>query len=41
VLGAVSSLTHAWRAGRIDLPADELASFVGTWVGRALGDRRS
>ena len=40
VLGAVSSLTHAWRVGRIDLPADELASFVGTWVGRALGDRR-
>ena len=40
VLGAVSSLTHAWRAGRIDLPADELAAFVGTWVERALtGDR--
>src|SRR3990170_495658 len=37
VLGAVSSLTHAWRAGRIDLPADDLASFVGTWVERALG----
>ncbi len=41
VLGAVSSLTHAWRSGRIDLPADELATFVGTWVGRALGDPRS
>lgn len=40
VLGAVSSLTHAWRSGRIDLPADELATFVGTWVGRALGDTR-
>jgi AcrR family transcriptional regulator len=37
VLGAVSSLTHAWRSGRIDLPADELAAFVGTWVERALG----
>lgn len=36
VLGAVSSLTHAWRAGRIDLPADQLAAFVGTWVERAL-----
>jgi AcrR family transcriptional regulator len=37
VLGAVSSLTHAWRAGRIDIPADDLATFVGTWVERALG----
>ena len=39
VLGAVSSLTHAWRAGRIDLPADELAAFVGAWVARALAGR--
>jgi AcrR family transcriptional regulator len=37
VLGAVSSLTHAWRAGRIDIPADDLATFVGTWVERAVG----
>jgi AcrR family transcriptional regulator len=41
VLGAVSSLTHAWRAGRIDLPADDLASFVGTWVERAVSARPS
>ena len=37
VIGAVSSLTHAWRAGRVDVPADDLAGFVGTWVERALG----
>ena len=37
VLGAVSSLTHAWRAGRIEIPADDLVTFVGTWVERALG----
>lgn len=36
VLGAVSSFTHAWRAGRIDLSPDELAEFVGAWVERAL-----
>jgi len=40
VLGAVSSLTHAWRTGRIDVPADELVTFVGAWVERALGGRR-
>ena len=39
VLGAVSSFTHAWRDGRIDLAADELATFVGTWVDRALRPR--
>lgn len=39
VLGAVSSLTHAWRAGRIELPADDLATFVGTWVERAVSGR--
>ena len=39
VLGAVSSLTHAWRDGRIDLPADDLARFVGSWVERALAVR--
>jgi AcrR family transcriptional regulator len=37
VMGAVSSFTHAWRNGRIDLDADELAGFVGDWVLRALG----
>ena len=37
VMGAVSSFTHAWRNGRIDLDADELASFVGAWVVRAIG----
>lgn len=36
VLGAVSSFSHAWRNGHIDLDADELASFVGGWVARAL-----
>jgi AcrR family transcriptional regulator len=36
VLGAVSSFTQAWRAGRIDLSPDELAEFVGAWVERAL-----
>jgi AcrR family transcriptional regulator len=40
VLGAVSSLTFAWREGRFDLPADELASFVGAWVERAVGGTR-
>jgi AcrR family transcriptional regulator len=37
VLGAVSSLTHAWRDGRIEMPAEDLASFVGAWVERAVG----
>ena len=32
VLGAVSSFSNAWRNGRIELSADELASFVGDWV---------
>jgi AcrR family transcriptional regulator len=36
VLGAVSSFSHAWRNGHIELEADELASFVGEWVTRAL-----
>lgn len=36
VVGAVTSLTHAWRAGRIDMDTDALATFVGSWVGRAL-----
>ncbi len=37
VLGAVSSFSNAWRSGRIELSADELATFVATWVRRALG----
>jgi hypothetical protein len=36
VLGAVSSFSNAWRNGRIELSADELAAFVGDWVIRAL-----
>lgn len=36
VLGAVSTYSNAWRSGRIDLTADELAEFVGGWVTRAL-----
>jgi AcrR family transcriptional regulator len=36
VLGAVSSYSSAWRAGRIDMPPDELAEFVADWVVRAL-----
>jgi AcrR family transcriptional regulator len=38
VLGAVSSFSNAWRNGRIDLTATELAAFVGDWVVRALGE---
>ena len=36
VLGAVSSFSNAWRSGRIDQSADELAGFVADWVTRAL-----
>lgn len=36
VMGAVSSFGHAARNGRIDLPADDLAAFVGDWVVRAI-----
>ena len=36
VLGAVSSYSNAWRAGRIACTPDELAAFVGDWVTRAL-----
>lgn len=36
VMGAVSSFSHALRNGRLDLPVDELAAFVGDWVVRAL-----
>ena len=37
VLGAVSSFSNSLRAGQIDLRSDELATFVGEWVIRALG----
>ena len=36
VLGAVSSYSNAWRAGRVDMTHDELAEFVAGWVERAL-----
>lgn len=36
VLGAVSSFSNAWRSGRLDLPATELAGHVGRWVANAL-----
>lgn len=36
VLGAVSSFSNAWRAGRIDSSPDDLAEQVGAWVVRAL-----
>jgi AcrR family transcriptional regulator len=36
VLGAVSSYSNAWRAGRIDLDPPQLAEFVADWVVRAL-----
>ena len=35
VHGAVSHFSHFHRSGRIDLPVDELAVFVGEWVTRA------
>jgi AcrR family transcriptional regulator len=41
VLGAVSSLTFAWRDGRFAMDADDLASFVGAWVERAVGGVRA
>lgn len=36
VLGAVSTFSVALRSGRLDVPVDELATFVGEWVERAL-----
>ena len=36
VLGAVSSYSNAWRAGRIDMTPEQLADFVAGWVVRAL-----
>jgi AcrR family transcriptional regulator len=38
VLGAVSSFSHALRNGRLDVEVDELATFVGDWVVRALSE---
>lgn len=38
VLGAVSAFSHALRSGRLEMGADELATFVGDWVERALLD---
>ncbi len=37
VLGSVSHYTHFHRAGRIDLPVEQVAQFVGQWVVRGLG----
>ncbi|MBI5087381.1 MAG: TetR/AcrR family transcriptional regulator [Actinobacteria bacterium] len=40
ILGAVSSYSHALRAGTLDVDATELAAFVGDWVVRSLvGDQ--
>jgi AcrR family transcriptional regulator len=39
VMGAVSSFSHAHRMGRLTMPIDELAHFVGDWVTRALTGR--
>ncbi len=36
VLGAVSSFSNAWRKGRLDVSASELATHVGRWVANAL-----
>jgi AcrR family transcriptional regulator len=36
VMGAVSSFSHALRNGTLDVNVDELATFVGEWVERAL-----
>jgi AcrR family transcriptional regulator len=36
VLGSVAYYNHLERSGRIDLPADELAAFVGRFVVRAV-----
>jgi AcrR family transcriptional regulator len=36
VVGAVGTFSHFHRTGRLDLPLDELARFVGRWVTRSL-----
>jgi AcrR family transcriptional regulator len=40
VVGTVSSFGHALRAGRLAQDPDELATFVGEWVERAVGGAR-
>jgi AcrR family transcriptional regulator len=37
VVSTVSSFSNAWRSGRIDVSAEDLADFVADWVARALG----
>jgi AcrR family transcriptional regulator len=36
VIGAVAHFSHFQRSGRITMPVDELATFVGRWVVQAL-----
>ena len=36
ILGAVSSFSHALRAGTLDVDIAGLSTFVGAWVVRAL-----
>ena len=36
VLGAVAQFSHHHRTGRVTLPIEELASFVGQWTIQAL-----
>ena len=36
VLGTVATYSDSWRSGHIDMTAEELATFVGDWVVRAL-----
>ena len=36
VVGAVGTFSHYHRTGRLELPLDELARFVGRWVVRSL-----
>ncbi|MEI8241614.1 MAG: TetR/AcrR family transcriptional regulator [Actinomycetota bacterium] len=40
VLGAVSSFGHAYRAGRLQIPIDDLAASVGRWVTDAVARPR-
>lgn len=37
VLGSVSHFTHFHRTGQLEMPVDDLATFVADWVVRALG----
>jgi len=39
VMGAVSSFSHAFRGGTLDVDPDELATFVADWLVRALEPR--